>query len=111
MGVCWEKRHTLKHTAPDRHLPASAGCALLWDGGHSADRRVPGGWQQRAPVTAARRRCAGRWLSDAAAGAKAPREAGMAWGSEEPKGCHAYSEVSKQGLRGQARSSHSSVIA
>lgn len=55
-----EKRHTLKHTdsVPDRHLPGSAGCALLRDGG----------------------RCAGRWLSDAAAGAKAPREAGMAWG-------------------------------
>lgn len=55
-----EKRHTLKHTdsVPDRPLPASAGCAVLWDGG----------------------RCAGRWLSDAAAGAKAPREAGMAWG-------------------------------
>lgn len=35
------------------------------------------------------------------------REAGMAWGSEEPKGWHGYSKVSKQGLRGQARWSHS----
>lgn len=35
----------------------------------------------------------------------------MAWGSEEPKGWHGYSKMSKQGLRGQARWSHSSVMA